>query len=304
MPTTLPLRPPIVVCHMAAWDARFPPNSLEAIRACLIANVAFIEIDITALASEDYLLVHDPVLESETDGHGLVAATTPDQARTLHIKHRDQPTDHPVPLLSQVVDLFLHYPGRTRLQCDFKNIYPFPAEEPYARLINLLAPLGDRVIVSSGADWQLRRLRRLDSSLDLGFDIGNNLDWRALDELADPRVPPWKFGAYGYFDDHPVAGFRFTSAREYLLERCDLFANSVRGLSTFYIDHKLLMHSLKDDDFNWAEALHGFGIKLDAWTLDTTNALAVTNARLLLDAGVDQFTTNTPVELAALLQQA
>ncbi len=33
------------------------------IRASLEADAAFIEIDVTALAETDYLLVHDPVLE-------------------------------------------------------------------------------------------------------------------------------------------------------------------------------------------------------------------------------------------------
>jgi glycerophosphoryl diester phosphodiesterase len=73
-------------------------------------------------------------------------------------------------------------------------------------------------------------------------------------------------------------------------------------VSTFYISHVLLAHSL-EDGFNWAEALHQAGIKLDAWTLDADDALAIVNAKRLLAAGVDQFTTNTPRALAALLPQ-
>ncbi len=302
MTLNLPVRPPVIVHHMAALEAGSVPNSLMSIRTCLDANASVIEIDVTALASEDFLLVHDPYLESETDSFGPVRALFVAQARGLHCKHRGKVTTEPVPVLSDVVKLFQDYSTATRLQIDWKDVLPFPMAEPYERLIKLIEPLGDRVIVSTGADWQLRTLRRLAPSLDLGFDIGNHLDWREIGELADPRMPPWKSGAYGYADDHPLAVMRFFSVQDYLLDRCELFMNSVAGLSTFYISHRLLVQSLADG-FNWAEVLHTRGIKLDAWTLDVTHPVAVQNAVALLDAGVDLFTTNTPRELAALLEK-
>jgi glycerophosphoryl diester phosphodiesterase len=90
---------------MAALDGQiYPPNSLEAIRACLDADAPFIEIDATALADEDYLLVHDPVLESETTGRGAVGACTAAQARTLHYRPRrvGEAPSYRVPLLGEV----------------------------------------------------------------------------------------------------------------------------------------------------------------------------------------------------------
>jgi len=74
---TLPIRPPLIVHHMAALDdMAVPQNSLEAIAACLAAGAAVVELDVTALAADDYLLVHDADLESETSGHGPVAGCT------------------------------------------------------------------------------------------------------------------------------------------------------------------------------------------------------------------------------------
>jgi glycerophosphoryl diester phosphodiesterase len=304
---TLPVRPPVIVHHMAAvplqatLDGRWPPNSLEAIRACLEAKAAFIEIDISALADSDYLLVHDDMLESETSGMGLVARCSAQRARELCIRLKDgTPTALHVPLLSEVVALFQQYPGAMRLQLDFKNLYPFPKDEPLRRLVDLIRPLGDRVMVSTGADWQLRAIRRLADWLDLGLDIGNNLDWREPTAQFDSRYPPWKVGAYGYWDDHPIASYRFWTTAEYLAERCEMLVLSVPRLSTFYIDHHFLVRSL-DDGFNWADGLHSFGIKLDTWTLDADNPLAVANAKRLLEAGVDMFSTNTPAALAAIL---
>lgn len=296
---TLPLRPPVIVHHMAALDGQFPPNSLAAIRACLEANAVFIEIDVTALAREDYLLVHDPVLDSETTGVGAVEDCAPDEARKLHYRGDYPAGEQPLALLSDVVRLFLEFSG-TRLQIDFKNVLPMTDEEPLNRLIKLIQPLGNRVMVSSTADWQLRRLRKLAPWLDLGFDIGFYLDWIAPNQTVDPRQPPFKLGDYGYRDDHILAAMRIWSTADYLAERCEQFIGAVPDISTFYISHELLAQSL-DDGFNWATALHAAGIILDAWTLDSTNAQAVEHARRLLAAGVDQFTTNTPAALRELL---
>jgi glycerophosphoryl diester phosphodiesterase len=296
----LALRPPIIVHHMAALHGSYPPNSLEAIRACLEIGAPFVEIDVTAFAHDDYLLVHDPELSSETSGTGQVGKATVAQIRSLFIKHNGVQTDYPVPLLGDVVALFMEYDRPTRLQIDYKDVIPFANDEPLHRLLHLIQPLGERVIVSTGADWQLRRLRKLASWLDLGFDVGFYLDWRQPNQSLDPRIPPFKQGAYGYWDDHVLASQRFWSTAEYLTERCEILTTLVPRVSTFYIDHLLLAQSL-DDGFNWAEALHSYGIKLDAWTLDADNPIAATNARRLYEAGVDQFTTNTPAALSMLL---
>src|SRR5689334_6879733 len=108
---TLPVRPPIIVYHQAALDDGVPrlPNSLAAIEACLAANAPFVEVDVTALADEDYLLVHDHRLESETTGHGPVGATPASEARSLYFRTSVQPVAR-VPLLSDVVALCLAYP--------------------------------------------------------------------------------------------------------------------------------------------------------------------------------------------------
>jgi glycerophosphoryl diester phosphodiesterase len=297
----LPLRPPLIVHHMAALDGTYPPNSLEGIRACLESGADFIELDITPLAADDYLLVHDPVLESETTGTGPVNKAAVEQIRLLYIKtKRGGITPFRVPLLSEVVALFMEYNTPTRLQLDFKDVIPFVNDEPLRRLLRLIEPLGERVIVSTGADWHLRRLRKLAPWLDLGFDIHFYVDWRLPNETINPQVPPFKQGVYGYWDDHILATRRIWSTAEYLAERCELLTTLIPGISTFYIDHKLIAQSL-DDGFNWAEALHSYNIKLSTWTLDITNPVAVANAPRLLDAGVDQFTSNTPAGLRELL---
>lgn len=291
----LPIRPPVFVHHMAALDGRpYPPNSLEAIRACLEAGADFVEIDVTALAADDYLLVHDPALEHETSGIGDVGAATIEQARRLTIRHGGSITPYPVPLLSQVVALFRDYPGSTRLQIDYKNVFPMEDDEPLRRLLRLIEPLGERVLVSSGADWHLRRLRALSPRLDLGFDIGFYLDYRP--DGADEQQPPFRLGAYGYHDDHLLATRRLLSPARYLDERCQLLLSALPSASTWYVSYRLLIRCLQDG-FNMVDWLHQRGLKLDAWTIDSHHPNGIESARMLLDAGIDQFTTNTPTAL-------
>jgi glycerophosphoryl diester phosphodiesterase len=295
---------PIIVHHMAAPHSEYPPNSLEAIRNCLESAVQFIEVDVTALGEDDYLLVHDAELQAETTGSGLVGEHTPVQIQQLYLKSpiTRTATQFRPTLLSSVVNLFQQYPNQSRLQLDFKNVIPFTDDEPLRRLIGLIEPLDGRIIVSTGADWQLRRLRKLAPWLDLGFDIQFYIDLRKPSETVDPRVPPFKLGAYGYWDDHILATRQIWSTADYLAERCEILTTLVPRISTFYIEHKLIARSL-DDGFNWAEALHSYGIKLDAWTVDSDNPVAVANAKRLLTSGTDQFTTNTPNALAAILLQ-
>lgn len=290
-----------IVHHMAAPHDLFPPNSLEAVGACLEAKAAVIEIDVTALAEGDYLLVHDLVLESETTGAGAVGSATPEAIANLrYLAHDGTPTPYPVARLSEIVALLDQAGGSTRLQIDYKNVFPFPDDEPLQRLVNLIAPLGDRVIVSSGADWQLRKLRRLAPWLDLGFDIHTYLDLRDPAEPSDPRLPPYRLGAYGYWDDHPLASERLMPAAEYLADRCAAMAGLVPGCSTFYISYPMVLRGL-DDGFSWADACHAHGIALDAWTLDIHDAKDVQAAVRLHAAGADMITTNTPRALAAVL---
>jgi glycerophosphoryl diester phosphodiesterase len=293
-----------IVHHMAALDdGPNPPNSLEAVEQCLLEKAPVIEVDITPLAGDDFLLVHDPDLESETTGSGPVNNCPPAQAKSYRLKHRDTVTELPPALLTEVVKVFLAYPGETRLQLDYKAVFPSTDDEPLRRLIRLIEPLGKRVIVSSGADWHLHKMRRLAPWLDLGFDIGFYLDWRDPAWEVDPRMPPYQRGAYDYHDDHILARMRQLPAAAYLAERCDSLALLVPGSSTWYVSHYVIARGL-DDGFNMAVWLHEHGLKLDAWTLDADKPMAVANALRLRDAGVDLFTTNTPNALASLLNGA
>lgn len=294
---------PLIVHHKAALDGQaYLPNTLEAVGACLAADAPVIEIDATALQADDYLLVHDEMLETETTGSGPVAACSLAQARGLYVRDQAGRSPYHAAILSDVVQLFQTHGGTSRLQVDYKNLLPFPDDEPLRRLVEIIEPLGGRVIVSSIADWQLRKLRRLAPNLALGLDIQFYLDCRLPNEPADPRAYPKRLGAYGYWDDHPIALGRVWPSADYLRDRCGMLLGLVPGVSAFYVHHHLLAQSLKDG-FNWAEMLHQANVQLDAWTLDIGNRDAEDHLPALVKAGVDMMTTNTPLALSARLNR-
>jgi glycerophosphoryl diester phosphodiesterase len=296
------LSTPTIVHHKAALDGNIAlPNSLEAIQACLEANVTVIEIDVNALADSDYLLTHDSTLDSETTGHGDVSACSAADARNLRYRIENGETNTPVPLLSDVVRLFAEYPNNTQLQIDFKNVFPFMTEEPIQRLVNIMKPLEQRVIVSSLGAWQLRKLRKYDSQLRLGLDIHLEIDLRTKDyePPAGFPPPPYRQGAYGYWDDHPLSLQAIWSTAEYLEDRCVTLAGIVPNISVIYCRHTFLNKAL-DDGFNWMERLHNMGILCCAYTVDIDDTQAVENAKRLVNAGVDQITTNTPQSIRQL----
>ncbi len=291
-----------IVHHMAAIDqSANPPNSLRAVRASLQAQAAVIEVDLTPLSANDFLLVHDPFLESETSGQGKVNECTPEQTLSYKIKHRGTITEHPPALLSQVVEAFLAAAGTTRLQLDYKSVYPSTNDEPLRRLARLIEPLGKHVIVSTGADWHLRKLQQIAPWLEIGFDIGFYLDWRDPLWKEEPRNPPYHREVYGYHDDHILAHEKILPAADYLAERCEQLLCAVPTAQIWYVSHHLLAQCL-NDGFNMAKWLHEHHVKLDAWTLDVDKPAALANASRLRDAGVDLFTTNTPNALASYLK--
>ena len=297
----IPVHKPAIVHHMGALDGQTnPPNSLEAIRASLAASAAVIEVDINALAKDDYLLVHDEMLEEETNGKGAVMDCAVETARRLLIHLKGKATSFSVPLLSDVVGVFIRDPGTTQLKLDFKNLIPFQEDEPLRRLIRLIEPIRERVIVSTGADWQLRKMRKMAPWLRLGFDIMLYIAWEPVNATRDPREFPKALGAYGYYDDHILATRAAMPIADYLQDRYESLLSQVEDISVFYLDYKMIAQSLVDG-FNWADALHARGIQLDSWTMDVSNPDAVQKALPLLRAGVDLFTSNTPLALGALL---
>lgn len=291
----------LLIHHMANRDHTHPAGTLPALRACLEAGARVIEIDISLLADNQFALLHGPLLEDETTGSGLIRAHTTEQVRELRHLYHGKATEVTVGLLSEAVELLQQYPGPVELQLDLKpDVYS--AEDVLSRLVASLRPVKDRVRVTSPSDWAIRRLRALDPDLPLGFDPLLYLE-ADFGKNREPGIPPFRRGAYGYWDDHPLSSHRWGSAAEYLAVRAEaLFAQVPSGM-IWYIHAGLLGKAL-DDGFDWIAFLHTFDVQVDAWTLDAHRPEHVTLARRLIAQGLDRITTNNAPALAQVLEGA
>jgi glycerophosphoryl diester phosphodiesterase len=294
--------PVLLIHHAANRGYSYPPNSIRGLKACLAAGARAVEMDISPLSGGDFLLLHDRLLEHGTTGSGSIYTHTAEQVSGLFLTWRGAVTDEPVGLLSQALDLVSRHPYSVELQLDLKAHTPLDDSE-LSRLVAALQPVKDRVRVTSGADWALRRLRALDPDLPLGFDPMLYLDLSPHQgEENGLPAPPFRHGAYGYWDDHPLAIQRWGEAADYLAARAEaLWAQAPSG-AIWYIRAKLLASALAEG-FDWIADLHGRGTQVDAWTLNPDRPAEVELARQLVAAGVDRITTDDAPALAQTLAE-
>lgn len=290
----------VLIHHAANRGYVYPPNSIQGLQACLDAGARVVEMDISPLADGDFILLHDGNLESATTGSGPVRACTAGQLNGLRLIWQGAVTDEPVGLLSQALDLVSRHPHPVELQLDLKPHTPLDSSQ-LACLVAALQPVKDRVRVTSGADWALRRLRALDPDLPMGFDPLLYLDVSPHQgEEHGLPVPPFRQGAYGYWDDHPQAIQRWGETADYLAARAEaLWAQAPTG-AIWYIRAKLLARAL-EEGYDWIADLHARGAQVDAWTLNPDSPTDVELARQLAAAGVDHITTDNAPVLARML---
>lgn len=287
----------LLIHHAARGPHSQPPNSLSALQACLEARARVVEVDISPLADGNFALLHGPSLEQSTDGSGPISEHTADQVRRLRLVWCGEVTDEPVGLLSDALELIRRHAPPVSLQLDLKPYVPL-SDATLAALVAALEPVKERVRVSSVADWDVRRLRALDAELPLGFDPMLYLEVDPREEEASR--PPFRLGAYGYWDDHPLASRRWGSTAHYLAARAEALRVQAPVGALWYIAAPLLIQSL-DDGFNWIAELHSQGAQVAAWTLDADHPEQVALARRLTALGVDRITTNDPPALARVL---
>lgn len=294
----------LLIHHAANRQHPYPSNSVRGLQACLDAGGRVIEIDISPLADGNFVLLHGPELDDATTGSGPIRDCTTEEVRGLLRTRQDAVTDEPVALLNQALELVLRHQHPVELQLDLKPYTRF-SDAVLSQLVTSLQPVKDRVRITSVADWELRRLHALDPDLPLGFDPMLYLEWRTPASSAEignresSRLP-FRLGAFGYWDDHPLATRRWGDTPEYLAARAEALWVQAPPGAIWYIRAALLDHVL-DDGFNWIADLHARGAEVDAWTLDPDRPEHVAVARRLMEAGVDRITTNDAPALAAAL---
>lgn len=284
--------------HRCHWSGAYPENSLPAIEECYREAVARAEIDLHMLRDADFLVLHDPRVDDSTTGNGDVGSFTRRDAQALRLLwHKGVSSERP-PLFSEVVSLIRDQAYPTLLELDLPEQRPLPwaRVEELARLVE---PVKDRVIFN-GADWNLRRLLRVDSALPMSYDPATYLDWvpEGDEEEAELALPR---GAYGYFDAHPLARERRSSVADYLADRLGGIARLVPGAREAHV-RLAAFERMLDDGVAAAALMHGHGTLLDVWTLNADTPRWRERLARALAAGADVVTTDTPRALAAAVR--
>ncbi len=185
-------------------------------------------------------------------------------------------------------------PGPTLLMLDAKDEAPWP-DAVVHEIASLIAPVRGRIFVGTPADWNLRRLRKVDQDVMLAFDPQYYLDHKSS------RSPlPGAGSAYGYHDAHPLAFRRTVPAAEYLRERIVGLLRLVPGIRELHVNLALFEEMLVDG-VDVSGVVHEAGVLIDVWTLDAGTPRWHERLQRALAAGVDIVTTNTPRELTAAL---
>jgi glycerophosphoryl diester phosphodiesterase len=282
--------------HRCQWSGSYPENSLPAIEECYREAVARVEIDLHMLRDAEFLVLHDPEVDDSTTGTGPVGDVTASGSQALRLRFQGRISAERPPLFGEVAALIRAQPYPTLMELDLPDFRPLPwarAEE----LVLLVEPVKDRVIFN-GADWNLRRLLRIDPSLPMSYDPNPYLDWvpEGDPEEAEHVLPR---GAYGYLDAHHLARARLTPVAEYLADRLGGIGRLVPGAREAHVRLALIERMLDDGVADAVELFHRQGTLVDVWTLNAGMHRWRERLARALAAGVDVVTTDTPRALAA-----
>jgi glycerophosphoryl diester phosphodiesterase len=284
----------VLVHHSANRDHDRPANSLSAMKHCLEASARIVEVDITPLREGGFALLHGPELSDETDGKGKAYRKHASKVQKLRYRLNKKVTKENVALLPDAVSLISEHLHLDELQLDLKEYAPLD-DTVLEELLQSVDAQRHRVRITSVADWALRRLRQLDSDILLGFDPLLYIE---------PRKPPkdylpFRLGAFGYWDDHPLAAEKWGTNLQYLRLRAETLWDQAPSHAAWYLRASLLCQVL-DDGFDWIGFLQDRGALIDVWTLDPHGS-GIDVARRLAHAGVDRITTNDAPGLASAL---
>ncbi len=293
---------PVTLIHHGAYCGHdVPSNSLAALEHCLMSGAKVIEVDVIPLADGSFALLHDENLESDTNGEGKAPQMNRTQVEKLVYLMDGESTDEKVGFLDDALSLLKKYPDTLRLQIDLKPFTPL-TQGILREFMTLINPVKECVQVTSVADWAVRALAKFSPDLSLGFDPLLYLDLAGSDPRPE-HIPPFRVGAYGLRDDHPLAAYRWGPMGDYFAARAAALLVQVPDGCEWYIRVEILKIAL-DAGFDWIDFLHKAGSVVDGWTIDVEQPEHIKLAQFLVEHGVDELTTDTPDRLAAHLPAA
>jgi glycerophosphoryl diester phosphodiesterase len=252
-------------------DAPFLRENLVA----ALKDGAACEVDIAFTADGHALCLHDPTLDRETTGRGLVAATARSQIERVLQRGSDGSALCSAPLFLDEIVATVRQIGATLpalVQLDVKT--PAGDLDP-SWLTRIAGVLGESApaFIASGYDWEtVRRLAAAAPGMHTGFDP----------LLFYPRSCDLDATAFGALAARTLA--------------------TASGASVYYLEARLVLAAL-DRGVDLVAAVTGAGARVDAWTIDADLPDLRDVLRRLIAAGCHQLTSNDPEALRPIVEE-
>lgn len=146
-----------------------PENTLPAFELALAQGADGIEFDVQLTADGVPVLIHDETVDRTTDGTGQVAELDFATLRRLDASAgRAEFGPVRIPTLDEALDLLL--PSSAMLNIELKNtVAPYPGLEEIVLAAVAERGILERVVLSTFNHDSLKRLRQLDSHIELGM---------------------------------------------------------------------------------------------------------------------------------------
>jgi glycerophosphoryl diester phosphodiesterase len=234
---------------------------------------ASVEVDLVVTADDGFAVLHNFSLEKETTGTGLVRETTSAVLRDLHLRDNE---GRPIPDKVMVLEDLCELMGKAGvhpdalLQLDFKEDDAALNQRSLDNFARATKPFASNFIVSSGNAKAVDMLTGVVPGMLAGFDPSEEDVFRAA--LAA--------GTLQHFVDDAVAA----SPKSALI----------------YLHWEIVTLSA-DAGFDIVAAFHRHGKRIDAWTINHSDAAGMAAIGRLLELKVDQITTDDPEGVAARL---
>ncbi len=196
---------PVLIAHRGYMEI-FPENTLSAIRAALDAGACMVEFDVQMDANEQLVVLHDDNFK-RTAGISRSVFQQQDYTQiSVHEPKRLADAYHPepVPMLTQVVELLLHYPAATAfVEIKDESLQRWGMVTVVDKVLACIEPVKHQcVIIADSLDALL--YARSKSDHKIGWVIHRYDDDHR--ELADQHAPDFLICNYRRVSGEPWPG--------------------------------------------------------------------------------------------------
>ena len=173
MPYQLPSRPQLIAHR--GFSGRYPENTRIAIEEAIALAVDMVEVDVRLSRDRVPVLQHNPHLDDNSDGHGLVQDFTLAELRELDMGAWMNPA-HAGQRMVTLDEALGMVKGRVGVNLDIKT----PAALPLALSAVHRQRMWDQVVFT-GCTWpEVRHLRRHAPHVTVLLNTGSLVHWTAL----------------------------------------------------------------------------------------------------------------------------